>query len=261
VSGPSQALQLVLRIAAIEAAHAGSELLAKDHIMLGLLKIVDIDLDPSLIQCSEVEREATLREVAELREALGTIDVTTTRRSLRQRAMKVNKGGRTPPPHPLPSRQYNEAMAKLAAGPERWGCRGLLKILLKNPGAATAAELCQRGIDPESLGSGTTEKKPDATLPPVVKAMIELHRAWSDLPNPHAPELSDLWRRLGNDMILEFDGKGAISVLQSGGIFFNIPREMKGRRLEIFGNSLSDAIAIFEDESCVFPCKVPLVEF
>ena len=88
----ADSLALVWKVAEIEARHLGSPLIEPVHYFLGLLKVVDVDLDQinSLREMSTAVVGEITQDLADLRLAFDRADVETTplRRQLRSRLGK-----------------------------------------------------------------------------------------------------------------------------------------------------------------------------
>ena len=88
----SDSLALVWKVAEMEAQHLGSPLIEPAHYFLGLLKIVDVDLDQvkSLRERDDAAVEEITQDIGDLRLAFDRADVETTplRRRLRSRLGK-----------------------------------------------------------------------------------------------------------------------------------------------------------------------------
>lgn len=82
----TDSLLLAWRIAEIEAIHSGSKLTEPAHLFIGLLKIVDIDLDKVLAHNTVLNRNSVKREVRVLNDCFGEFLLQTTpiRRRLRK---------------------------------------------------------------------------------------------------------------------------------------------------------------------------------
>jgi ATP-dependent Clp protease ATP-binding subunit ClpC len=83
-------LVLVWRIAEIEAIHLGSRQIDPPHLFLGLLKVVDLNLEKVLAGTTSLHVESVAREVQALRDCFGefVLDTTRLRRRLRRRLGK-----------------------------------------------------------------------------------------------------------------------------------------------------------------------------
>ena len=84
-------LIIVWQLAEIEARHAGSRHIEPPYLFLGLLKIVDLDLEKALVKPSSHDASAIAAEVEALRQAFGEYDLDTTR--IRRRFRRHLKKG------------------------------------------------------------------------------------------------------------------------------------------------------------------------
>jgi ATP-dependent Clp protease ATP-binding subunit ClpC len=84
-------LILVWQIAEIEARHLGSRQIEPSHLFLGLLKIVDLDLEKALAKSSSYDAVIVSDQVGILRRSLGEYDLDTTR--IRRRFRRYLKAG------------------------------------------------------------------------------------------------------------------------------------------------------------------------
>ena len=109
----SHALFLVLKLATFEAKHGQTKTITKDHLFLGLLKVVDVDLKDYLEQLSKPEQVATHEEIEELRKALCILDTTHTRRALRKLLSPNLNPDAALSSNPSASTGYAEALAKM----------------------------------------------------------------------------------------------------------------------------------------------------
>lgn len=259
MSGPSHALHLVLKLAAFEAAHAGSALVTKDHVFLGLLKVVDIDLKDYLSELSVTEQLATAGEIDGLRSAFGEQDTTRLRRALRARLTCDERPRQDGKLRPRPSRECEKLLSQVSATPSGWGCIGLLELLMESPGKETALHLKDMGLDPKSMvfpSSLEAREHPGS----FARAIARLHHEWRIIGGDNAPQLSDLWRRVAPTAVIEFDGNGGLSLMQGSRCLLRLGAAQSKSREVLLGKSLAQAIAEFE-EGVAAPCKAPLAEF
>jgi ATP-dependent Clp protease ATP-binding subunit ClpC len=79
-------LVLVWRIAELEAIHLGSKQIEPPHLFIGLLKVVDLDIEKVMAGAAAVHVEGINREVQSLRDCFGefVLDATRLRRRLRR---------------------------------------------------------------------------------------------------------------------------------------------------------------------------------
>jgi len=261
VSTPSHALFLAMRVANIEARHGGSMMVTTDHLLMAILKIADTDIDSYVRKISMIEQESTRTEIDELRTVLRGIDTTRLRRAIRT---KIAQPAAAPQPETESlglSRQADEMMAKLRQAPEGWGCVGLLGLLMESPGRASAAEMSDQGVDRQDVLTSVRSARSSTEKASLSAKVIDLHTAWNSLSNGQAPALSDIWRRIGVNCMLEFDGKGGVTLLQGGSKLVEIRGAQANERLEIFGASIASAIQEFEQGISSYPCRIPLAEF
>jgi hypothetical protein len=109
----SHALFLVLKLANLEARHARTKTITKDHLFLGLLKVVDVNLDDYFSQLSSPEQTATLSEIDSLRNTLCILDTTQTRRALRALLLSNQDDVAAASSQPVASTGYTDTLAML----------------------------------------------------------------------------------------------------------------------------------------------------
>lgn len=260
MSGPSHAPQLVLKLAGIEAAHGGSAVITKDHLFLGLLKVVDLGLQDYLAELSMAEQLATTGEIESLRTALGDVHTTKLRRSLRNRACCHERPHENATARPRLSRECEKLLSQLSATTTGWGCLGLLGLLLESPGKETLNQLKEDGIDARMLRSKSIISHGQREPIGIARAVLRLHQEWRMFGGDSSPELSDLWRRIAPSALIEFDGLGGFSITQGNHCLLRLTSAESDLRVPIIGTSLSQAISEFE-EGVTAPCKAPLAEF
>lgn len=260
MSGPSHALHLALKLAGFEAAHSGSALITKDHLFLGLLKLVDVGLRDYLSELSQAEQLATTGEVQSLRGAFGGIDTTRLRRALRARVSHHERTLEDAAPRPRPSRECEKLLAQVGSTIAGWGCLGLLGMLLESPGKETKAQLAEDGIDPCVLLANAGSLSGQDETAGLARAVALLHRQWRALGGDAAPDISDLWRRIAPNAVIEFDGNGGLGIMQGSHCLLRLDGRQSKSRVLLLGQSLAQSISEFE-EGVVTPCKAPLAEF
>jgi hypothetical protein len=257
----SHALILVLKLACFEAKHGQSKTITKDHLFLGLLKLVDVDVTDYLEQLSKPEQQSTRAEIEELRQALCILDTTYTRRALRK-LLAPNLDPDAPmTANPVASTGYAEALEKIGSTGLPGACLSLMKILLESPGKGTTAQLKTEGAKAELILS--TLPSPDGSQPQTTfaQSVLEMHRQWGKQSSGKQPDLSECWRRLAVGTIVEFDEQSGLRLLQANHCLVHIPSGKPKAREEIFGQSLAQAFAEFESSADQKPCRVPLAEF
>lgn len=257
----SHALFLVLKLATFEAKHGQAKTITKDHLFLGLLKVVDVDLKDYLDQLSKPEQTATLEEVEELRKALCIIDTTRTRRAMRKLLAPNLDPDAAMTATPGASTGYAEALAKLSSEALPGACLSLLKILLEYPGKGTIAQLKTEGAKAELILAALPTPTGNQPAPSFAQSVLEMHRQWGRLCPGKQPDLSECWRRLAIGTIVEFDEQAGLRLLQSNHCLVHVPAGKGSSREEIFGPSLAAAFAEFEANAEQKPCRVPLAEF
>jgi hypothetical protein len=257
----SHALFLVLKLSTFEAKHGQAKTVTKDHLFLGLLKVVDVDLRDYIEQLSKPEQTATLEEVEELRKALCIIDTTRTRRAMRKLLAPNLDPDAAMTATPGASTGFAEALAKLGSEALPGACLSLLKILLEYPGKGTTAQLKTEGAKAELILS--TLPSPDGPQPEtsLAQSVLEMHKQWGKQSGGKQPDLSECWRRLAVGTVVEFDARSGLRLLQANHCLVHIPSGKAKAREEIFGPSLAAAFAEFESGADQKPCRVPLAEF
>ena len=257
----SHALFLVLKLACFEAKHGQSKTITKDHLFLGLLKVVDVDVEDYVSQLSKPEQQSTREEIVELRNALCILDTTYTRRALRKllgpnttpdAAMKAN---------PVASAGYADALEKIGSEVLPGACLCLLRILLESPGKGTDTQLKSEGAKAEIILESLTAAVAFRAPGSLAHCLLELHRQWGRQCQGKHPDLGDYWRRLAAGAFVEFDPSHGLKLIQANYCLVHIPANCGDQRAIIFGEALAKAFSEFESGSGSKPCRVPLAEF
>jgi hypothetical protein len=257
----SHALLLVLKLASFEAKHGKAKTITKDHLFLGLLKVVDVDVGDYLAQLSKPEQVSTQEEIEELRKSLCILDTTYTRRSLRKLLTPTVEEDAPMTGEPAASSGYADALQKIGPQGQTGACIGLLKVLLESPGKGTTAQLKSEGAKAELIINSLPTASPASDPASFAESVLAMHRQWGKQCPGKQPDLSECWRRLAVGTIVEFDDKGGLRLLQANHCLVNIPSGKGASRKEIFGASLAEAFAEFEANAEHKPCRVPLAEF
>ena len=257
----SHALFLVIKLASFEARHGQAKTITKDHLFLGLLKIVDADLDDYLTQLSKPEHHATREEVEELRKALCLLDTTFTRRSLRRLLAPSIDPDAAMRAEPVASAGYTEALEKIGQGVLPNACLSLLKILLEFPGKGTCAQLKSEGAKAELILNSLTAAEGPGAPASLAQCVLELHRQWGRQCQGKHPDLGDCWRRLATGAFVEFDPSQGLKLIQANHCLVHIPANCGDQRAVVFGEALAKAFGEFESGARSKPCRVPLAEF
>jgi ATP-dependent Clp protease ATP-binding subunit ClpC len=148
-------LVLVWRIAEIEARHLGSRQIEPSHLFLGLLKIVDLNLEKALVQATSIDTAAVNTEVEFLRRSFGEYDLDTTR--IRRRFRRYLKKGEPIEPnvHLRRSPKARETFARAEALAEPLGGNvhplHLAVALLQQQDASSESILEEAGCFPTEL--------------------------------------------------------------------------------------------------------------
>jgi hypothetical protein len=257
----SHALILVLKLACFEAKHGQSKTITKDHLFLGLLKLVDVDVADYLEQLSKPEQTSTRLEIEELRKCLCILDTTYTRRSLRS-LLAPNLDPDAPmTANPVASTGYAEALEKIESEALPGACLSLLKVLLESPGKGTIAQLKTEGAKAELILSALPSPDGSQSQTTFAQSVLEMHRQWGKQSQGKQPDLSECWRRLAVGAIVEFDEQAGIRLLQANHCLVHVPSGKPKGREEVFGRSLAEAFEEFEAGANQKPCRVPLAEF
>lgn len=257
----SHALFLVLKLANLEARHARAKTITKDHLFLGLLKVVDVNLDDYFSQLSSPEQTATLSEIDSLRNTLCILDTTQTRRALRALLLSNQDDVAAASGQPVASTGYTDTLAMLKEAAHPAACLCLLKILLESPGKGTAAQLKTEGAKAELLL--TALPKNQATEPPssFAQSVVAMHKLWSKQCPGKQPELSECWRRLATGAVVEFTEQDTLRLMFANHCLVQLPAGDRQARAQVFGASLAAAFDEFEANAGQKPCRVPLAEF
>lgn len=257
----SHALFLVLKLASFEAKHGQSKTITKDHLFLGLLKVVDVDVEDYLSQLSKPEQQSTREEIEELRNALCILDTTYTRRALRKLLAPNIDPDAAMTANPVASTGYADALEKIGSEALPGACLCLLRILLESPGKGTAAQLKTEGAKAELILSALPVSGAPKTQASFAQSVLEMHRQWGKQSHGKQPDLSECWRRLAVGTIVEFDEQAGLRLLQANHCLVHVPAGRSSAREEIFGRSLAEAFGEFEAGANQKPCRVPLAEF
>jgi hypothetical protein len=257
----SHALILVLKLACFEAKHGQSKTITKDHLFLGLLKLVDVDVEDYLSQLSKPEQQSTREEIEELRKAMCILDTTYTRRALRKLLAPNIDPDAAMTANPVASTGYADALEKIGAEALPGACLSLLKVLLESPGKGTIAQLKTEGAKAELILSALPSS--DTSQPPVtfVQSVLEMHRQWGKQSQGKHPDLSECWRRLAIGTVVEFDDQAGLRLMQANHCLVHVPAGKPKARELVFGRSLAEAFEEFEAGASQKPCRVPLAEF
>ena len=257
----SHALFLVLKLATFEAKHGQAKTITKDHLFLGMLKVVDVDLKDYLEQLSKPEQTATHEEIEELRKALCLLDTTHTRRALRKLLSPNIDPDAAVTANPSASTGYADALEKMEAEALASACLSLLKVLLEYPGKGTQTQLKTEGAKAELILAGLPAPTGDRPQTTFAQSVLEMHRQWGKQSPGKQPDLSECWRRLAVGMVVEFDEQAGLRLLQANHCLVHVPAGKATARAEIFGAELAAAFAEFEASAQQKPCRVPLAEF
>ena len=257
----SHALILVLKLACFEAKHGKSKTITKDHLFLGLLKLVDVDVEDYLSQLSKPEQQSTREEIEELRKAMCILDTTYTRRALRKLLAPKIDPDAAMTANPVASTGYADALEKISSEALPGACLCLLKVLLESPGKGTIAQLKTEGAKAELILSAMPASGAIKTQESFAQSVLEMHRQWGKQSQGKQPDLSECWRRLAVGAIVEFDEQAGIRLLQANHCLVHVPSGKPKGREEVFGRSLAEAFEEFEAGASQKPCRVPLAEF
>lgn len=257
----SHALILVLKLACFEAKHGQSKTITKDHLFLGLLKLVDVDVEDYLSQLSKPEQQSTREEIDELRKAMCILDSTFTRRALRKLLAPNIDPDAAMTANPVASTGYADALEKISSEALPGACLCLLKVLLESPGKGTIAQLKTEGAKAELILSAMPTSGATKTQESFAQSVLEMHRQWGKQSQGKQPDLSECWRRLAVGAIVEFDEQAGIRLLQANHCLVHVPSGKPKGREEVFGRSLAEAFEEFEAGASQKPCRVPLAEF
>lgn len=257
----SHALFLVLKLACFEAKHGQSKTITKDHLFLGLLKVVDVDVEDYLSQLSKPEQRSTEEEIKELRNALCILDTTYTRRALRKLLTPNIDPDAAMTANPVASTGYADALEKIGSEALPGACLCLLKILLESPGKGTGTQLKSEGAKAELILNSLTAGEAPKASGSLAHCLLELHRQWGRQCQGKHPDLGDCWRRLAAGAFVEFDPSQGLKLIQGSYCLVHIPANCGVQRAVIFGEALAKAFNEFESGAGSKPCRVPLAEF
>lgn len=263
----SHALSLALQLANLEARHLHAEKLLPDHLLLGLLKLVDVDLTDFLASLPAPAARATRAELKALAEVFNValVETTTLRRKLRYR---LNPHGPSPTPSeqsPPPSLAYTDAITR-ADAQRTWPTLALLTCGLDGCGEASLVQMRESGYDPANLRRLAAESQPkrdsagDWTA--FIRDVAKLSGDWKNLPEAAPPNLGALWRRLLANAILRISADGTLHAKLGKKTILRAPAELRDEWPELFGGDLAASMRQFSEQAktCGQPVEVPVDE-
>lgn len=246
----SHALPLALQLTSLEARHLHAERLQPDHLILGLLKLVDVDLTNYLSQLPAEEARATRSEIRALTDAfnLALVETTGVRRQLRYRLNPQGPSAHPVKATPAPSTGYADVIARADDHP-RWPAIAMLICALDNCGEATVAQLKASGSSRDKLRTAAAERlrrsDGDEDWVGFIRSVPQLSRSWETIPGAAPLSLSEIWRRLLSQSQLRIAADGSLHATRSKKTVLKSPASLKGEWTELFGAELAESLAQF----------------
>jgi hypothetical protein len=250
----SHALSLALQLTNLEARHLHAEKLLPDHLLLGLLKLVDVDLTEFLEALPAAEARATRDEIQALTAVFGaaSIETTTLRRTLRYR-LNPQGPSRTPSKQsPPPSLAYTDTLARADV---QWALPtlALLTCGLEGCGEATLGQLRESGYDPGKVRLAAERHQGSAAAPgdwpAFIRGVAKLAEDWQDLPEASPPSLSAIWRRLLAKTQLRIEADGSLHARLGQKTVLRSPAELGADWDALFGADLAASLRQFAGQA------------
>jgi hypothetical protein len=263
----SHALPLALQLTSLEARHLHADRLQPDHLILGLLKLVDVDLSGYFAQIPKAEVVATQGELRALTEAFNfaLVETTGVRRQLRYRLNPQGPSAHPSKGTPPPSTGYADVIARADDHP-RWPALAMLICALDNCGEATQHQLKESGSSREKLRSAAADRlrrgESDEDWVGFIRAVPQLSHTWAQASGAHPPSLSEIWRRLLSHAQLRIAADGALHAVRAKHTVLNSPASLQAEWPDIFGPELAKALTQFADSAKANgqPVTVPVDE-
>lgn len=250
----SHALSLALQLANLEARHLHAEKLQPDHLLLGLLKLVDVDLSDFLKSLPTAEARATQTELKALTKVFNAalIETTSLRRTLRYR-LNPQGPSRTPSKQsPPPSLAYTDAIAR-ADVHQSMPTLALLSCGLDGCGEATLAQIRESGYDLGKLRQAAeqTQAATDCTgdWATFIRSFAKLTRDWANLPEATPPALGAIWRKLLAQTLIRIAADGALHARSGKKTVLRAPAELRDEWPELFGTDLAASMMQFAEQA------------
>jgi hypothetical protein len=246
----SHALPLALQLTSLEARHLHAERLQPDHLILGLLKLVDVDLDGYLAQVPQEEAQATRVELRALTDVfnMALVETTGVRRLLRYRLNPQGPSAHPAKGTPAPSTGYSDVIARADDHP-RWPAVSMLICALDNCGEATLAQLKASGSSRDKLRAAAAERlrrsEDDQDWVGFIRSVPQLSRAWAAVPGAHPLPLSEIWRRLLSQSQVRINPDGSLHATRTKKTVLKSPASLKSEWPELFGVELTESLTQF----------------
>jgi len=246
----SHALPLALQLTSLEARHLHAERLQPDHLVLGLLKLVDVDLSSYFAQIPQDEVRATKGEIKALTAAFNAalVEATGVRRRLRYRLNPQGPSAHPSKVTPQPSTSYADVIARADDHP-RWPAMAMLICALDNCGDATVEQLKESGSSREKLRIAAAERlrriDGDEDWVGFIRSVPQLSRSWESVAGASPLSLSDIWRRLLSQSQLRIAGDGTLQATRAKQTVLRSPASLKAEWTAIFGAELAESLTQF----------------
>jgi hypothetical protein len=263
----SHALSLALQLTSLEARHLHAERLQPDHLVLGLLKLVDVDLAGYFAQISPDEVVATKGEIKALTDAFNAalVEATSVRRRLRYRLNPQGPSANPSKGTPPPSTSYADVIARADDHP-RWPALAMLICALDNCGEATLEQLKESGGSRDKLRNAAAERlrrsEGDEDWLGFLRSVPQLRRTWEQASGAHPPDLSEIWRRLLSHAQLRIGPDGALHATRAKQTILKAPASAQAEWPALFGPQLAGALTQFAESAKATgkPVSVPVDE-
>ena len=263
----SHALPLALQLTSLEARHLHAERLQTDHLVLGLLKLVDVDLSGYFAQIPQDEVVATKGEIKALTDAFNAalVEATGVRRRLRYRLNPQGPSANPSKGTPPPSTSYADVIARADDHP-RWPALAMLICAVDNCGEATVEQLKESGSSREKLRTAAAERlrrsEGDEDWLGFIRSVPQLSRTWEQANGAHPPNLSEIWRRLLSHAQLRIAPDGALHATRAKQTVLKAPASAQAEWPALFGPQLAGALSQFADSAKETgkPVSVPVDE-
>jgi len=250
----SHALPLALQLTSLEARHLNAERLQPDHLVLGFLKLVDVDLAGYYGQLPQDEVVATKIEIRALIEAFNAalVEATGVRRQLRYRLNPQGPSAHPSKGTPPPSASYADIIARADDHP-RWPALAMLICALDSCGEATLEQLKESGSSREKLRTAAVERlrrsEGDEDWLSFLRAVPQLSRTWEQAADAHPPDLSEIWRRLLSHAQLRIAPDGTLHATRAKQTILKAPASAQAEWTALFGPQLAGALSQFAENA------------
>lgn len=250
----SHALNLAIQLTCIEARHIHADQLQPDHIILGLLKLVDVNLGDYLQKIPDNEAHATKKEIKALTDIFNAslVETTGVRRKLRYRLNPQGPSDKPSKGNPPPSTEYTDVIAR-TDNTHALPSISLLICALKSCSKNTILQFKESGCTVEKLyntaqGYVVQSNQGDEWLD-FIRSVSKLNETWGNTPGAHALSLSEIWRRLLNKAQVRIDTDGTLTVTRTKKTILVSPSSIKNDWSKLYGPELAESLLQFYNEA------------